>query len=187
MSVFKAALFLLLAVNTAYFAIYGTASKGIDASAWLVLFVLFEAETSFGGRLSSARAKLAVRVLRLFAAAGVFAATIGYVFEDNALDAVNSALWIAVVVLLELELRLPQAAARYRGALGTAAVALYGGLGVLVVLWALRGMWIDAYDAALWLTAFAAIELDLQRRSPNGSGLGCHSAAARPVNEQRET
>ena len=162
--VFKAVLFPILAVNTAYFAIYGTASKGIDAAAWLTLFVLFEAETSFGDRLSSARAKLAVRVLRLFAAAGVFAATIGYVFEDNALDAVNSALWIAVVVLLELELRFPRATSRHRGTFDALAVSAYGGLGVLVVLWALRGMWIDAYDAALWLTAFAAIELDIVRR-----------------------
>src|SRR5688500_9537437 len=124
---FKAVLFLLLAVNTAYFAVYGTASKGIDAAAWLTLFVLFEAETSFGEWLSSARAKLAVRVLRLLAAAGVFTATIGYVFEDNALDAINSALWIAVIVLLEIELRFARAAARYRSAFGGAAVALYGG------------------------------------------------------------
>jgi hypothetical protein len=162
---FKAVLFLLLAVNTAYFAIYATASKGIDAAAWLTLFVLFEAETSFADRLSSARAKAALRLLRLVAAAGVFTATIGYVFEDNALDAVNSALWIAVVVLLELELRFPRVAARHRGIFGAAAVALYGGLGLLVALWALRGMWIDAYDAALWLTAFATLELDILRRS----------------------
>jgi hypothetical protein len=161
---FKAALFLLLAADTAYFVIYGTASKGIDASAWLVLFALFEAETSFRDRLDGERAKFVVRALRLAAAAGVIAATIGYVFEDNALDATNSALWIAVVVLLELELRFPQAAARHRRAFGIAAAALYGGLGVLVVLWALRAMWIDAYDAALWLTAFATIELDILKK-----------------------
>ena len=163
--VFKAVLFLLLAVNTAYFAIYGTASKGIDAAAWLTLFVLFEAETSFGDRLSTARSKLVLRALRLAAAAGVIAATIGYVFEDNALDAVNSALWIAVIVLLEAELRFPRTAARYRRAFVGSAVVLYGGLGVLVVLWALRAMWIDAYDAALWLIAFVTIELDVLKRS----------------------
>ena len=162
--VFKAVLFLLLAVDTAYFVFYGTTSKGIDAAAWLTLFVLFEAETSFGDRLAGARARLALRALRLLAAAGVIAATIGYVFEDNALDAVNSALWIAVIVLLEAELRFPQAATRHRVAFGGAAVLLYGGLGVLVLMWALRGMWIDAYDAALWLTAFATIELDIVRR-----------------------
>ena len=166
---FKAVLFLLLAANTAYFAIYGTPSKGIDAAAWLTLFVLFEAETSFGIHVASARCKLVLRALRLVAAAGVIAASVGYVFEDNALDAANSALWIAVIVLLELELRLPHIAARRRSAFGVAAAALYGSLGVLVVLWALRGMWIDAYDAALWLTAFAAIELEILSHGGKGA------------------
>jgi hypothetical protein len=159
--VYKASLFALLAADTAYFVVFGTTSKGIDAAAWLVLFALFETETSLGERLAGERAKVLLRALRLAAGAGVVAATIGYVFEDNALDAANSALWIAVVVLLELELRFPLAAARYRRAFSIAAAALYGGLGLLVVLWALRGMWIDTYDAALWLTAFVTIELDI--------------------------
>ena len=167
--VFKAVLFLLLAANTAYFAIYGTPSKGIDAAAWLTLFVLFEAETSFGIHLAGARRKLVLRALRLVAAAGVIAASVGYVFEDNALDAANSALWIAVIVLLEAELRFPRLAERYRTAFGVAAAALYGGLGLVVLVWAVRSMWIDAYDAALWLTAFIAIELDIIRRLKSGA------------------
>lgn len=164
MKVFKAALFLLLAADTAYFVIYGTTSKGIDASAWLVLFVLFEAETGFGGRLGGERTRVGLRALRLAAGAGVVAATIGYVFEENALDAANSALWIAVVVLLELELRFPRAAARHRRAFGIAAAGLYGGLGLIAVLWSLRGMWIDTFDAALWLIAFATIELGILKK-----------------------
>lgn len=172
--VFKAVLFLLLAANTAYFAIYETTSKGIDSAAWLTLFVLFEAETSFGVHLASARRKLVLRALRLVAAAGVIAASLGYVFEDNALDAVNSALWIVIIVLLEAELRFPRMAERYRTAFGVAAAALYGGLGVLVLIWAVRGMWIDAYDAALWLTAFITIELAIVRRLKR-------NAAAAPV------
>jgi hypothetical protein len=162
--VFKALLFLLLAVDTAYFALYGTPSKGLDAGAWLTLFALFEAETSFPVHVSSARRRLVLRALRLVAAMGVIAASVGYVFEDNALDAVNSALWIAVIVLLEAELRFPRVAERHRTAFGITAAALYGGLGLLVLVWAVRGMWIDAYDAALWLTAFVTIELDIVRR-----------------------
>jgi hypothetical protein len=163
-SVFKAVLFLLLAVNTAYFVIYQTTAKGIDSAAWFTLLVLFEAETGFGGRLAIGRIKPAVRALRLLAALGVFAATIGYVFEDNVLDAANSVLWIGVVVLLELEVRFPGFAARRRSGFSMAAAVLYGMLGLLVVVWAASAMWIDAYDAALWLTAFATLELDILRR-----------------------
>ena len=186
---FKAVLFLLLAANTAYFAIYETTSKGIDSAAWLTLFVLFEAETSFGVHLASARRKLVLRALRLVAAAGVIAASIGYVFEGNALDTVNSLLWIAVVVLLEAKLRFPRIAERCRTAFGVAAATLYGGLAVLVLAWAVRGMWIDAYDAALWLTAFVAIELDIvgAARPRHRATLGSLAACRDPANEQRGT
>jgi hypothetical protein len=168
---FKAALLVLLAANTVYFAVVGTASKGIDAFAWLTLLVLFDIETAYNDRLRSRGAQLGVRAARLLAGAGVIAATIGYVFEEDTLDAVNALLWIAVVVLLEMELRWPALIARQRTAFNIAAVALFGGLALLVVLWAASGMWLDAYDAVLWLVAFAAIEVDLTRRpgnSPHG-------------------
>jgi hypothetical protein len=155
----------LLAANTVYFAVFGTASKAIDAGAWLALLVLFDIETTYRERLSGRHARLAVRTARLLAAAGVVAATIGYVFEDDALDAVNAALWISVVVLLEIEVRWPVSIARHRTTFNVAAVALFGGLALLVVLWAASGMWLDAYDAVLWLVAFAAIEVDLTKRA----------------------
>ena len=156
---------MLLAANTVYFAVFGTASKAIDAGAWLALLVLFDIETAYRERLSGRHARLAVRTARLFAGAGVVAATIGYVFEDDALDAVNAVLWIGVVVLLETEVRWPAFIARHRAAFNVVAVALFGGLALLVVLWAASGMWFDAYDAVLWLVAFAAIEVDLTKRA----------------------
>ena len=147
-----------------YFAVVGTASKGIDAFAWLTLLLLFDFETAYKNRLRSRGAQLGVRAARLLAGAGVIAATIGYVFEEDTLDAVNAVLWIAVVVLLEMELRWPALIVRQRTAFNIAAVALFGGLALLVLLWAASGMWLDAYDAVLWLVAFAAIEVDLTRR-----------------------
>jgi hypothetical protein len=155
----------LLSANTLYFAVFGTASKAIDAVAWLTLLVLFDIETAYKKRLSSRNAQLAVRSARLLAGAGVIAASIGYVFEDNVLDAVNAVLWIAVLVLLEVELRWPALNPHHRTAFNVAAAVLFGGLALLVVLWAASGMWFDAYDAVLWLVAFAAIEVDLTRRS----------------------
>jgi len=151
-----------------YFAVAETPSKAVDAAAWLTLLALFEAEASFAARLVTPRRRIAIRTLRLVAAAGVFAATIGYVFEDNRLDALNSALWIAVVVLLELELRQPRLVTKAPYAFGGAAVILYGSLGLLVVAWMLEGLWFDAYDAVLWLVAFVALERDVTKSARRG-------------------
>jgi hypothetical protein len=156
---FKTALLALLTANTIYFAVFGTPSKAIDAGAWLALLVMFDVETAFN--LKSRRTRLAVHGARMLAAVGVVAATIGYVFEDDALDAVNAVLWILVVILLEAEIRWPALVARRRIAFNSIAAALFGGLAILVVLWAAFGMWFDAYDAVLWLIAFATIEVNL--------------------------
>jgi hypothetical protein len=158
---FKSALFALLAANTAYFAIMGALSKAVDAGAWLVLLALFEGETRFGMRLRSAGQKQLLRAARLAAGAGVVAAAVGYIVENNALDAVNSALWIAVVVLLEVEVRYRETVQRLRLAFYSLAACLYGALALIVVLWAVRRQWFDAYDAFLWLVAFATVEVDL--------------------------
>ena len=156
----KVLLVALLAADTVWYAVAGTTSKAVDAAAWLVLLVLFEIEARCIRADSPSGYKSGLRFVRLIAAAGVFAATAGYVFEDNVLDAVNSALWIAVVILLEIEFRYPSQVNRARGAFGATAVVLYGGLSVLVAIWAWRGEWFDAYDAALWLIAFATIEME---------------------------
>ena len=91
-------------------------------------------------------------------------AMLGYTLEENVLDAVNSVLWIAVVILLEAEVRFPERVSKARHAFAATAALLYGGLAVLVVLWAVNGLWFDAYDALLWLIAFATIELEYHRK-----------------------
>lgn len=165
MTGFKAALLVLLAANCAYFALFETASKALDAAAWLVLLALFAAEAMFGERLRAGRGRFAVRAARLVAGAGVIVAALAYILEENALDAATSALWILVVIVLEAQLRWPQAAAQHRRAFNAAACTLFGGLAVLVALWAAQGLWFDAYDAALWLVAYATIEIDISRHA----------------------
>lgn len=192
---FKAAVFVLLVCNTAYYLFGGTWTKALDALAWLTLLALFELETGFDGRArprdtlaerpvagtgakarcpqtagfasneSARRAKTVIRGLRLAAAAAVGAAAIGYAWQNESLDAVNAGLWIAVVVLLESEVRSPGAITRYRAWFTATAAVLYSGLGILVLVWAWRGEWFDAYDALLWLTVFAIIEMDVLRGS----------------------
>ena len=157
----KAGAFALLACNTAYYLFGGAWTKALDALAWLTLLALFALETGFNTRFRGRIAIAAIRGGRLAAAAAVGAAAIGYAVQGEWLDAVNTALWIAIVVLLEYEVRHPAAVARQRGWFTAMAATLYAGLVALVLVWAWRGAWFDAYDAALWLTAFAMIEMDV--------------------------
>jgi len=48
-----------------------------------------------------------------------------------------------------------------RPAFAAAAIVLYAGLTALVAAWLWRGEWFEAYDAALWLIAFATLEMDV--------------------------
>ncbi len=167
----KAAIFALLVCNTAFYVLTGTLSEALDATAWLALLVLFQLETGFDRRLRFTRGAIAIRGARLVAAAAVGAAAFGYVSQREWLDAVNTGLWIAVVLLLELEVRGPGVLARHRAWFTATAVVLYAGLATLVLIWAMRREWFDAYDALLWLAAFAMIEMDVLRVPRRGSAV----------------
>ncbi len=158
---FKAAVFGLLAANTAAYVATGTASEALDSTAWLTLLVAFELETGLGGRFARERMTSVLRGVRLAAAAALLAAGIGYVRATEWLDAVNMGLWIAVVALLEFEVRYPAAVAGRRARYTAAAAMLYSGLAALVFAWLWQGDWFDAYDAALWLVAFVTIEINV--------------------------
>jgi len=157
---FKAAIYPLLAANLVLYLLLGRASEVLDAAAWIALLALFEIETAHGGRLTPATRRL-VHLLRLAAAAAVLAAAAIYVIEEEWLDAANAWLWLAVVVLLEIELRHPAAVAQRRGAFVAATAALYAALLALVPAWLWQSAWLNAWDASLWLAAFFAIELNV--------------------------
>lgn len=158
---FKAAVFGLLAVNTAAYVATGTASETLDSVAWLTLLLAFELETGLGGRFAEGRLAAVLRGVRLVAAVAIFAAGIGYVLDREWLDTANIGLWIAVVVLLEWGVRYPALAAAQRTRFTAAAATLYSGLAILVLAWLWQGEWFDAYDAALWLVAFVTIEINV--------------------------
>lgn len=40
-------------------------------------------------------------------------------------------------------------------------MTLYAGLAALVPVWAWRGEWFEAYDALLWIVAFAGIGINV--------------------------
>jgi hypothetical protein len=165
----KTALLALLVANTAYYLVAATWSRGLDALAWLALLVLFELETGGSLPVRNRPAFSFLRLLRLAAAVAVCAATVAYWYEDATLDAINAVLWIAVVVLLEAEVRLQGAVARHRTAFGVVAAIVYSSLALLIPLWATRGEWFDSYDALLWLVAFATIEMNILKIEYRGA------------------
>jgi len=170
---FTAAVFALLVLNAAIYLGSGTLSEGFDSLAWLVLLALFQLETGSGRALRARSAVAAVHAIRLAALAAIGAAAAGFLYNNEWLDAANSALWIAVVVLLEAGVRRPAVVAAHQASFAAAAAALYAGLVAVALVWLWQGEWFDAYDAALWLTAFATIEMNIfeaARGTPAGTG-----------------
>lgn len=158
---FKAAIFVLLVLNTGSYLLSGTPSEGLDSVAWLVLLALFQLETGFNGVIRGPAIVAVVHGVRLVALAAVAVAAAGFLYNEEWLDSVNSVLWIAVVVLLELGVRRPAVVSVHRSSYTAAAATLYTGLGAVVLVWMWQGEWFAAYDAALWLAAFLTIEMNV--------------------------
>ena len=79
-------------------------------------------------------------------------------------DVINSAVWLFVVLLLEIDVRL-QEHGRFEGvalaASNAAKFALYSLLLLAAIYWGLKGDFVDFWDAFLWLVAFVFIELNI--------------------------
>ncbi|MDH4055455.1 MAG: hypothetical protein OEV58_08765, partial [Gammaproteobacteria bacterium] len=79
-------------------------------------------------------------------------------------DVINAAVWLLVVVVLEIDVRL-QEHDRLKGTAlrisNAAKFVLYGMLLLAAIYWGIKGDFIDFWDAFLWLVAFAFIELNV--------------------------
>lgn len=85
-------------------------------------------------------------------------------YQLGLVDVINSATWILVVVLLEIEVRLQLwggVPRRFQRPLNGIKVVLYLTLAVAAVYWGFEGEFLDFWDAALWLFAFVFIELNV--------------------------
>lgn len=158
-----ALLFGLLACNTIYYILAGRFSEALESVSWYALLILFVLETTNRRLHRVAWALAAVRGVRVLATLAIALSAVLYVREKQWLDASNLLLWIAVIVLMEIEIRRPAAVAVHRRTFTTAAASLYTALGVLVVVWLVIGKWMNAWDATLWLAAFGILELELVR------------------------
>ena len=80
------------------------------------------------------------------------------------IDVINAAVWLLVVLVLEVDVRL-QEHNRYEGwalRISTAMkVALYVTLLYAAIYWGVKGDFVDFWDAFLWLLAFIFIELNV--------------------------
>lgn len=79
-------------------------------------------------------------------------------------DVINSAVWLLVVVVLEIDVRL-QERNRYESAVLYASnvikFVLYTALLFAAIYWGFNGDFVDFWDAFLWLVAFVFIELNV--------------------------
>jgi hypothetical protein len=79
-------------------------------------------------------------------------------------DVINAAVWLLVVLVLEIDVRL-QEQNRLEGlALRVSSAAkfvLYGTLFLAAIYWGIKGDFVDFWDAFLWLVAFVFIELNV--------------------------
>jgi len=154
---FKIVIVVLLWVNVGLYAVYDTLTSTVDAMTWLVLLIMFELET-LGKPLFSAKTLHVIRNILIVIIIGVFAS---YVRSSEWLDVANSLLWFALIALLELEIRKPDAVAGHPKIFWLTTLLVFSGLLAMVGAWAWQAAWLDVYDAVLWIAAFAAIEVDI--------------------------
>ena len=79
-------------------------------------------------------------------------------------DVVNAAVWLLVVLVLEIDVRL-QERNRFEGlalkSSNAAKIVLYSLLLLAAIYWGFEGAFVDFWDAFLWLVAFVFIELNV--------------------------
>jgi hypothetical protein len=79
-------------------------------------------------------------------------------------DVINSAVWLLVVVVLEIDVWL-QERNRFEGAMlrisQVSKFVLYSTLLLAAIYWGIKGDFVDFWDAFLWLVAFIFIELNV--------------------------
>ena len=154
---FKLAILVLLTLNFIIYAVFDTWVKAVDALVWLGLLILYEMEAN-GIALERQALLHRIRTGLIMIVPLIFLA---YLDGKEWLDVVNSLFWFALIALLESEVRWPEKVIEHSHAYWLATVIVFTGLLALVFAWLWKKAWLDAYDAGLWLAAFATIEVDI--------------------------
>jgi hypothetical protein len=150
----------LLTLNSLLYALIDSFISAIDSFAWLALLLSFELETAAAplpfdeNRLHQIRNGLIAVIVLV---------TFGYLFTGDILNLINSVLWLGLLALLEIEVRDPNKVVENRMKFVSASFVIFAGLIGMVVVWGWMGSWLDAFNAGLWIFAFALIEVDIFR------------------------
>lgn len=156
----KLAILALLTLNALIYALVDTLTGALDAIVWLVLLVLYEVETNQNSLPISESALQATRNALIAVIVLVF---FSYLLNGEWLDVLNTLLWLALIALMELEVRWQDLVTRHRMLFWLLTVTTFCGLVVTAALWFWQGAWLDGYDAVLWIAAFALVEVDIFR------------------------
>jgi hypothetical protein len=178
---FSWTVFTLLGINVLLFFSAETFTEGLDSLAWLALLLLFELETRRvphepgGSRrhpLLHAGRNLAYLAIGWCA---ISYSLPGYVAAHGRLDSLNAWTWIAIVLVLELDVRFAGQGGGWPRLRMASKPPLYTAVLAYALLWGLYGSWLDFYDALLWILCFFTIELQLF-----GVGASPPTGASRP-------
>lgn len=162
MAVFKPLLYALLVANVFLFIREASPTKAIDEIGWLLLLAVFEWETRAGqaGR-PVPRTALAVELggyaLALYAWAQ-------YARTAEWLDLGNSTVWLAISALIVFDVMRPVASgsAAFQRRLRWKLPLYLATLG-FALAWGITGIWLDFWDALLWILCFFIIEINIFR------------------------
>lgn len=159
---FKLVVYSLLAVNMVLFFRTTSFHEGMDSVGWLMLLGLFEWETRPRPSTPPRFERYALNSLEVLAYSFILYAWTHYAINGQTWDLINASLWLAVVLLIELDIRLrPQHPWRNHPLHMPLKGVLYVGLIIMAIGWSLRGDALNGLDAALWIICFFAIEMNI--------------------------
>lgn len=148
----------LLTLNALIYVLVDTLTSSLDAITWLVLLVLYELEAN---NVSLPLSETALQQIRNGLISVIVFVFFSYLFDGEWLDVLNTLLWFALVVMLEMEVRRPEWVRQHSRFMWLTTLFIFLGLIAVAGLWFWQGAWLDAYDAFLWIAAFGFIEVDL--------------------------
>ena len=156
---FKLAILVLLTLNAVIYAIVDTLISTVDTLAWLMLLGVYELEANGAAPM----AKNTLHGIRNVLIAVIGLVFISYAYDSEWLNVVNSALWFALIALLELEVRWPDKVSQYWQSYRLATMTVFAGLIAVAINWVWQSSWLAVYDTTLWIVAFASIEMDISQ------------------------
>ncbi len=161
--VFKYTLYALLIANIFLFLNEASPNKAIDEIGWLLLLGVFEWETRALGMAQGYRLGWPLAIEISGYALALFA-WVTYGRTREWLDFGNASVWLLISAMIILDLLHPIDAGTRAFRFRTAAKAtLYAATFGFALAWGVEGVWLDFWDALLWILSFFIIEINIFR------------------------